>query len=488
MSAATSLTGAAARGSAATIFGQVVRMTLQMTATVVLARLLSPHDFGLIAMVTAVIGVAELVRDFGLSLASIQAKEISPAERTNLFWANTGLGAGSALIAVAATPVIVLIYHEPELSHLVPPLAGVFVLSGLTTQFRAQLLRDLRFGVVAVSDTLGPAAGIATAITLAALGAGYWALVAQQLVASATILLVVASSARWWPGLPRRDVSIRRFFRFGAGVFGSQALGYVTQNVDNVGIGAAWGSAALGLYSRAFQLVMVPIMQINAPLTNVVLPVLSRVHDDRERLGRGLRTAALVGAYVTAPVLAVSGALAVPLVHLLLGPAWAQVAPMLAILAAAGVFRSIAQVGYWGFLATGESGALFRLQLWVQPVSIAAILAGLPWGPIGVAYGVLAGTVLSWIAYLVRLQQIARVPAGPLFAVAVRAVGFFSGPTALVAATTSRVYHGADWATLLVSGGGAALTAVALAVAVPPVRRDLRRVVELVASAVRRPS
>ena len=102
MSAPSSLTGAAARGSAATIAGQGARMTLQMTATVVLARLLSPHDFGLIAMVTAVIGVAELVRDFGLSLASIQAKEISRAERTNLFWANTALGAGSAFVAAAA--------------------------------------------------------------------------------------------------------------------------------------------------------------------------------------------------------------------------------------------------------------------------------------------------------------------------------------------------------------------------------------------------
>ena len=467
----THLAGAAARGGAVTVGAQVARIVLQVASVVVLARLLTPAQFGLVAMVTAVIGVADLLRDFGLSLASVQAKDVSHAERSNLFWANTGLGTACALLAAGLTPAIVALYDEPELTAVVPPLAAVFLLSGMTTQYRADLARRLRFGTVAAADLAGPAAGIATAVCLAAGGAGVWALVAQQLVGAATTLVVVVAAGRWLPDRYRRDVPVSRFFRFGGAVLGTQLLSYVTRNVDSVAIGAVRGPADLGLYSRAYQLVMVPINQINAPLTNVAVPVLARVHEDREKLGAGLRRAQLVACYVTAPLLVVAAALAGPLVDLVLGESWHHVAPILAVLAIGGIFRSVSQIAYWGYLATGRTGELLRLQLWTQPLMIVLVVTGVVWGPVGVAAGHLVANVLYWAVSLIALGRSTGVRVAPLVHTAAVAVLGLGAPAGGAAWLAAGAMTGAWWQ-VAVGLLAAATTAAGVAVLVPAVRRD----------------
>lgn len=467
----TQLAAAAARGGAATVAAQVARIGLQLASVVVLARLLTPGQFGLVAMVTAVIGVAELLRDFGLSVASVQAKDVSRAERGNLFWANTALGTACAVVAAALTPAIVALYDEPALTSVVPPLAAVFVLSGMTTQYRADLARHLRFGTVAAADLAGPAAGIAAAIALGAAGAGVWALVAQQLVGAATTLVVVVAAGRWWPGRYRRDVTIRRFFKFGAAVLGTQLLSYVTRNVDNVVLGAVRGPTDLGLYSRAYQLVMVPVNQINAPLTNVAVPVLARVQDDVAALTAGLRRAQLVACYVTVPVLGVVAALADPLVTLLLGDQWTQVPPILAVLALGGIFRAVAQIAYWAYLATGRTSQLLRLQLWTQPIMIVLVAGGVVWGPVGVAAGHLVANVLYWVVSLVAVGRATGVAVRPLVTTALVAVVAVGLPAGAAAWAVAQTVDGA-LVQVLLGVAAAGVAAVVAGLVVPRVRRD----------------
>ncbi|WP_028050852.1 lipopolysaccharide biosynthesis protein [Cellulomonas sp. URHD0024] len=473
------LAGAAARGTAVTVGVQIGRIVLQFGSVIVLARLLTPSAFGLVAMVTAIIGVAELIRDFGLSLASIQAKDVSRAERGNLFWANTGLGTACALLALALTPLIVRIYDEPTLARLVPPLAAVFVLSGMTTQYRADLARNLRFTAVAFADLVGPASGILAAIGLAVAGAGYWALVAQQLVAAAVTLAFTVLCGRWAPGWYRRSVSIARFFRFGGGVLGAQLLNYLTRNVDNIAIGARWGPQELGLYSRAYMLVMVPINQINAPLTNVAVPVLSRVHEDRSALTAGLKRAQLVACYVTAPALVVAAALAQPLILVVLGKQWTEVAPMFAILALGGLFRSISQIAYWAYLATAHTAALFRLQLWTQPVMVVLIVGGVPWGGVGVAVGGLVANIFYWIASLVAVGRSTGVGVGALFSTAATAVLGVALPAGLAAWGAAHLVDG-PLAQIAAGLLAAVLAVLVVGALTPPVRRDAATIVRTV--------
>lgn len=438
-----SLGDAAARGLGVTLAGQVGRFLLQIASTVVLARLLLPEDFGLVAMVVAVTGVADIIRDFGLSAAAVQARTLTADERTNLFWVNLAIGAGCCLAVLAASPLIVAFYREPRIGPVILAVAGVFVVTGANTQFKAELSRTLRFRALALADVASLAAGVATAVTLAVLGFGLWAIVAQQVLVPVVNLLLNVVQCRWRPGRPRRSVSIRRFFRYGGGLAGTQLLSYATKNVDNIAIGAVWGAGPLGLYSRAYQLLMTPLNQINAPLTSVALPVLARVQDDAEVFGRYLRRAQIVGCYVTATVFAVAAGLAAPLVELLFGPRWSAVAPVFAILAVGGIFRAVAQLSYWIYLAKGLTGAQLRVFLAIRPVMILMILAGLPWGIKGVAVGATAGSVLQWVVPMWDVGRRTGVDSAGLLRNALRALVLVSLPCGVLAHLATLAVAGA---------------------------------------------
>ncbi|QTE28904.1 lipopolysaccharide biosynthesis protein [Pengzhenrongella sicca] len=479
------LSDVAAKGTAVSVGAQLVRFVLQIGSMIVLARLLVPADFGLVAMVTAVIGVAEIVRDLGLSTAAIQARTLSEAERSNLFWANTALGTACAGIALALTPVIVAIYDEPRLSQVVPPLAAVFVLSGLDTQLRADLARSLRFRSLATSDVISQGTGMLAAVLLALAGAGFWALVAQPVVAAFMSLVVNAVNCRWVPGRPRRSVSIRPFLRFGVRLMGTQALSYGTKNIDNIALGAVWGPASLGLYSRAYQLLMTPLNQINTPLTRVAVPILSKLQDDKDTFVRYAGRAQLVGCYVTATMLIVAAALADPLISLLFGDTWEGLAPIFALLALGGVFRSISQLSYWLFLATGRTGSMLRLDVWCQPLMMIVIVAGVPWGPEGVAIGHLVAYSSYWVVSLIAVGRVTGMSVRPLFIKAVTAVGLVGVPSAAAAWGATHLV-GPAWAQLAVGCVAAVAVIGLVALVLPVVRRDLAFLLEFLRRAVRR--
>lgn len=463
----------AARGTGMTLLTQGARAVLQFGSVVVLARLLTPDDFGLIAMVTAVIGISDLVRDFGLSSASIQVKSLSDAERSNLFWANLALGLACTLVCAAATPLIVAGYGERRLTPIVLSLAGVFVLSGANTQFRADLTRRLRFTALSVSDVVAQLAGIVVAVAVAELGGGFWAIVLQQVTVAVVALAINVVNAGWLPGRPRRDVPLRRFFRYGGSLLGTQSIYYATKNVDNIALGAFSGAVQLGLYSRAYQLLMTPLNTINAPMTRVALPVLSRLQDDEAAFGSALGKMQIVACYLTATVFAVAAGLSVPLVLVLFGPAWHPVALIFAVLAVGGVFRALSQISYWVYLARGVPGAQLRQFLVTGPIMVLVILAGLPWGPVGVAVGHSVAYFFQWLVSLVHAGRSARVDTRPLLRKAVFAMLVVSAPSGLAAFLGGRV-PAAPVVQLLAGCACAAGYVVVAAAVVPPLRADAR--------------
>jgi PST family polysaccharide transporter len=482
-----SLGDRAARGSKVVLLTQAFRAALQFASMVILARLLEPSVFGLLAMVTAVIGIADLIRDFGLSSAAIQSKTLSSDERTNLFWVNLGFGLACTAVVALCAPLIQDLYDQAGLTPIVLSLSAVFVLSGANTQFRADLTRSMRYGRLAAADISAQVAGIVVAATFAVLGFGVWALVAQQLTVAVVSLVMNAVSTRWLPGLPRRGVSLRRFFAFGSSLFATQTLTYLTKNVDNVALGIFSGPYQLGLYSRAYQLLMTPLNQINAPMTGVALPVLSKIQDDDERFARYLDRAQLVACYLTATVFAVAAGVAGPLTLVLFGSEWAAVAPIFAILAIGGIFRSIQQIAYWTYLAKGRTAAQLRMILVTRPIMIAIILAGVPWGPVGVAVGHSVAYFLFWFVSVRHVGRVTGVDSGRLLRNAVRPVAIVSLPAGVVAyaATLIPVPPLAG----LALGALAAGLYIALTVAVVrPVRADVVVLMDFVKRAGRRSS
>lgn len=479
------LSGKALRGGGTTLVAQGFRLLLQFGSVLVLARLLAPADFGLVAMVTSVIGVAELVRDLGLSNAAVRAPTLSRHEQTNLFWANTGIGLSCSVIAAASAPLVSILYGEPELVAIVLAVAGVFTLNGAAAQFRVGLTRDLRFGRLAVTDIGGQAAGVAVAIGAAVAGAGLWALVAQQLTNAVVALVLAVGFSPFRPGWVRRDVSIRGFVGFGGRLLGTSGLWWATKNLDNVILGVVAGPVALGVYARAYQLLMTPLNQLNAPMTRVALPVLSAVHDERDRFSRYVGTAQLVGCYVTAPVLAVAAALCSPLVAVLLGPDWAAVAPVFAALAVGGIFRAVSQLAFWIYVAQGRPGQQFRMLAVVAPVMVLLMLLGSTWGAVGVAGGHSVGHLVYWAVSLWHVGRVTGVPTRPLLRTAGRSMVLVSLPMALAAAAANLLPVAP--VLQLLAGVGGALAYLALGCAVLPwLRRDLSRVLSLVRRAAGR--
>lgn len=470
----------AARGAAVTFAGQGGRIALQVLSVIVLARLLTPHDYGLVAMVLAVIGVAEIFRDFGLSAAAVQSPTLTRGERDNLFWINSGLGLVLAIATFLAAPLVAAIYRQPELTDLTRLLALIFLINGLAAQYRADRNRHLKFTVLAAADLSGAAVGLGVAITTALLGWGYWALAAQQICQGLTVLVVLISSARWVARLPDRRSDVRRFMRFGWHLVGTQVLGYATNNVDSIVIGIRFGAAPLGIYSRGFQLLMQPLGQLRAPTTTVALPVLSRLSDDPARFDAFLIRGQQALGYVLVSGLAIVAATAHPLVDLTLGPGWEGVAPILQILAAAAAFQTLAYVGYWVYLARALTADLFKYTLVTSIIKIICIIAGSQWGVIGVAVGYAIGPAIAWPISILWLATRTSLPARALVIGAMRIL--LAAGAAGVAAwgLTRAVASAPDIIQVVVGAGGYAAVLAIIALCLPAVRRDCLAVIRIV--------
>ena len=470
----------AARGAAVTTGAQVARIGIQVASVVVLARLLTPHDYGLIAMVVAVIGVGEVLRDFGLSSAAIQAPELSVEQRDNLFWINTGIGAALALTVFLCAGPLALAYHQPELVPISRALAVTFLFNGVATQYRADLTRRLKFTRLAIADVAAPAVALTAAITAGLLGWGYWALVAQQLTMAGVLLLLLVGGARWLPGLPKRGVPLRDFLRFGGNLVGAQLVGYLSNNVDSVVIGVRFGAAPLGVYTRAYQLLMTPLNQLRSPLTAVALPVLSRITADVRRFGDFVCKGQLVLGYTLVTGLGLVASAPEPITAIFLGPQWLAAAPILRLFAMAGIFQILAFVGYWVYIARGLTGDLFRYSFVSAAIKIACILAGSAWGVIGIAIAYAIAPALSWPISLWWLSRRAELPIGRLYAGAGRILGLVTVAATVAALASAPLAPLGPWFQL----GGAVVVGLAVyllaALLLRPVRRDLATVVRMV--------
>jgi O-antigen/teichoic acid export membrane protein len=480
------LAASASRGALTTLAGQGVRILVQLAGIVVLARLLSPDDYGVVAIVTVFIGLGEIFRDFGLTSAAIQAKVLTDGQRDNLFWLNTGIGGTLAALVCAASPLVALAFDDPRLTAITVVLSATFVLNGISTQYRAGLARHLRFGRLTTAETLGQLGGVVIGIVAAVLGAGYWALVAQQLGQGLVTQVLLVRAGRWFPGRIRRSESIRPFIGYGAPLLGSQLLNYLYANVDTVTLGARFGSAPVGVYNRAFQLVMMPLLQVQAPATRVALPVLSRIQAERRRFADFVCFGQLALLTVVGLPFAVLFAQAPAVVEIALGPQWEESVPLFRVLLVAGFFQAATYAVYWVFLAQGLTGSQLRYALATRPAMALLVVAGSLWGVQGVAVGYTLGIALAWPLALWWIRRVGNGISMRMLRTGLRSgSGFALASGASYLAT--REMSGADAWLLVAVGTVVVLAVVALLTLLPPYRRDLVALADLRKHLSRRP-
>lgn len=485
MQYANSLSRTAAVGGLTTLSGQLARIAIQLCSIVVLSRLIDPMDFGLLVMVTAIVGFGEVLRDLGLSAGAIQARSLSSAQRDGLFWLNSAIGtvlAGSTLLL--AGPLAVL-YGEPRIESITRVLALTFVINGVATQYRAQLTRALRFGALAVSDVLAQFAGLALAIALSVSDGGYWALVYQQIAVAVVGAAAVVYFGRWIPALPQRAANIGAIVRYGSALACTQLLGYLSRNVDSVIIGLRFGPDSLGIYNRAFQMLMMPINQINAPATTVSLPVLSRLQNDDKRFSRYLLRGQIVLMLGSGLFIAFGIAIAVPAVDILLGHQWAESARFFQILAIGGLFQVAAYASYWAFLALGLTRTNLRFALASRPLVIAFVIGGSAFDVLGVAAAYAASLSLVWLWGLYWLRNVSAVPVWSMFTMGMRTVSVLLA-VALCGATAVEMVPEAYSVVRVCVGMGVFMVAIfGMSLFVRAFREDLLTVARTIHSALK---
>ena len=384
------------RGGAARVVAQAAGLALRIGGVVVLARLLSPKDFGLVSMVTAFTGVLTWFRDFGLSAVVVQRPNITTNQHSTLFWINVLLGALLTLITLAAAPAISAFYHEPRLLWVAAVLGTTFLFNAAGIQHSALLQREMRFGDLSAISVLSLLLGTAIAIVGAAIGYGYWALVA------AAVATPIAASAGYWlvtgwiPGIPRWGALPRSMFHFGSTLTVNNVVAYIALNSDKLMIGHYFGANAIGIYTRAFQVLSIPTDNLNSAVGEVAFSALSRLQNDRARLKSYFLKGFSLVLGLTLPVTVVCALFADDVVLVVLGPKWHAATQIVRLLAPTTAVLAIINPLTWLICSLGLVRRSLRITLVHSPILILGCLLGLHWGMTGVAFAYSAVMVL-WV-------------------------------------------------------------------------------------------
>ncbi len=431
------LRGVAWKGGSQT-FGYVTRFAV----AAILAHLLSPHDYGLAAMVLAFSALVYLFSDLSFGTALIQRREITEADRSTVFWTSLGAGAAFTVIGLAAAGPIARFYGEPEVKPLFAAVSLTFVIAALSSTQLALLTREMDFRTLELREIAATLVAGACGIAAALAGLGAWALILQQVAACviSTVLLWICST--WRPHLRFSIASLKDLGGFSANVFGARLLFYANRNVDNILIGRFLGPAALGTYAIAYNLMLIPLSQISIPLQDVLFPAFSRWQHDVARIKAAWLRANLVVGSITIPAMVGLILVADDFVAVVLGDQWDSAVPVLQILAWVGLLQSLQGLNGSVLRALDRTGTLLRYSIIAVIATTGAVIVGLPRGIVGVAaaYAIVSTVVepiYTWLttrALGASLWEAVRLYAGVAQAVALMAACVLVTKLALTAA------------------------------------------------------
>ncbi len=386
---------------------QIARLLMQILISAILARLLTPNDFGLIAMIIVFSSFVAIFSDFGLSSAIVQRKEIPDGALSSIFWIGVGLGALLTTTLAVSAPLIAAFYSEPRLTPLVVFISTTFFIASFSYVPSALLTKNMNFKAIAIIGIC--AIGIAGPISvfLAFSGYGVWSLAWNTVLSTAITVVFTWIYCRWVPHFSLRLQQVKELLGFGMNLTGNSFVGYFQRNLDNLLIGRFLGPTPLGFYNLAYNLLLFPLGNISDVVGRVMFPALSIIQHDKQKVREAYVAANRYIAVVSFPLMTWLLVTAPELIRVVYGPKWVTAILLVQILALASMEQSIgANVG-WIFLSQGRTDVLFKLSIFTTIVVAIAFAVGLRWGVEGVA---IAYTIASYLL------------AYPVFAIAFRLV------------------------------------------------------------------
>ncbi len=388
------------QGGALALGGQGIKLALQLGATAVLARLLSPQDFGLLSLVTPLVTFFVVFRDVGLTSATIFTDDITDAEVSSLFWINVAAGVLFACLMLLLAPVAAGFFEEPRLTAILSVMALTFVFNGILAQYQALFQRRFLFKRLTAIDVGANIAGTLIGIAAALRGYGYWSLIFIPVATQLFALVATALLSAWQPGAPRWEKRTGAMATFGSQITGFNFLNYFSRNIDNLLIGKVWGLEALGFYGRAYGLMMAPLSQVIYPLNQVVVPVLTRLNADRAHYRETYIRIARVVMLVCVPLVTWLLVARTWVVDLLLGQQWGAVAPIYLALGFSALVQPMNNSTAWLLLSQGRSRDMLLTGVIGCVVTVGSIVFGLQWGALAVAISYSLGQILVMTPFL----------------------------------------------------------------------------------------
>jgi len=389
----------------------------------ILAHLLSPVDFGLIGMLMVIGGFAQAFADMGISNAIIQKQDATHNQLSSLYWANLFTGILVGGIVYLSAPLVAGFYQEPRLTQLMPWVSLSFFILPLGQQFQVLLQKELRFKTLTKIDISSAVMGTLVSIFAAVKGGGVYSLIFGSLanLIIRTGMLIVIGWKEWKPTFYFRFSDLSGYLRFGLYQMGERSVNYLSANVDYLFVGKFLGAGTLGIYTLAYQLVVMPFMKINPVLTRVAFPVFSKKQTDDLALRRGyVEMLKLISLLVSPVLIGIVATVSVfePIVY---GRGWEMTIPLVQILAIMSILKTLGNPSGSILLAKGRADIGFKWNVitavlnslvFLFVVQHGVFVLAWSWNILSIGYFIIGGLILfrviglTWEEYIYSFLQV----------------------------------------------------------------------------------
>ena len=373
---------------------------------VFMARILSPVEFGLVAMITVFTGYSSILVDFGLGSAIIQKKNITKLYLSTAFWTNLSIGAAVSALILISSNAIAKFYDKPVLEEYVPLIALGPFLAGVSVIQLSLLRRNLKFRNLFWIRFLSIVCSSILAIILALIGFGIWSLIWLQISERFFMLMFSWINTKFSPSLCFSKVHFLSLMSFSLPLFLNSTLTYLYRNLDSLVIGKTLGANLLGSYNKAYSLMQLPVTNLSNSLGKVFFPIFSKIQDDLELIGSYYFKTISILIVVAIPLMTIASILAEPIVLLIFGPQWLLAVGPFSILAIASIIQVISSINGNIFLALGETKLLLKIGVVLKIFNAIIIIMSVKWGLIGVSYGIL---IASYIVAPINLYFVLKL-------------------------------------------------------------------------------
>ncbi|MDZ8185818.1 MAG: MOP flippase family protein [Nostoc sp. ChiSLP02] len=361
------------------------RQAIAFIVFALLARLLGPETFGLVASATIFLTFVGIFLDQGFSVAIVQRKELETEHLDTAFWTNLGIGLLMTIFGIAAAELVADFFSQPQLVPVIRWLSLSFVIISLSSTQEAIFQRNLDFKPLAVRELVAVCISGAVGVTMAFMGFGVWSLVSQQLVNGLVKVLVLWSASDWRPRFKFSQKHFKDLFSFGINVVGTQILNFINRRSDDLLISYFLGPVALGYYSVAYRLLIIMTQLLTGVTNQVAMPAFSRLQQEPEKLKNAFYKVTQLTSLISFPAFLGMAALAPELVRVLFGDQWLPSIPVMQVLAFIGIVHSVTYFNSTVITAMGKPEWKLKLNLMHSVANVVGFAIAVHWGIVAVA-------------------------------------------------------------------------------------------------------